>query len=114
MFYCLPEMQADNLGRDLSEFTCIREAIQKWAAANQPHITPEAIKRILMKEYPDGCFCPFYNQGVGTLWSMVFDATEKSVQLTFGAPTHNPWLTFGLEGEAGVRSYTGVLPAKIA
>jgi predicted choloylglycine hydrolase len=114
MFYCLPEMQPDNLGRDLSKFTCIREAIQKWAAANRPHITPDAIKHILMKEYPDGCFCPFYNQGVGTLWSMVFDATEKSVQLTFGGPTHNPWLAFGIEDGSGIQAYRGVLPSKMA
>ena len=112
-FYCLPEMQPDNLGRDLSNFTCMREAIQTWAAANRPNITPDSIKSILMKEYPNGCFCPFYKQGVGTLWSMVFDVTEKSVQLTFGGPTHNPWLTFGIEGQPGVQAYTGILPSKI-
>jgi len=111
--YCLPEMQSDNLGRDLTFSTCRREAIQNWVTANQPHITPELIKHILMKEYPNGCFCPYYNQGIGTLWSMVFDATEKSVQLTFGAPTHNPWLTFGFEGQPGVHSFQAVLPSKI-
>jgi len=111
--YSLPEMQADNLGRDLSFSTSRREAVQKWLDVNQPMLTPKVLKAILSIEYPNGCFCPYYNKGFGTLWSMVFDAGVTNVQLTFGAPTHNPWRTFGLDGEVGVTDYQAVLPSKI-
>jgi len=44
---------------------------------------------------------------------MLFDPARIEVQLTFGAPTHNPWCTIGLDGEVGVTDYQAVLPSKM-
>lgn len=42
---------------------------------------------------PKGVCCPFYEDGLGTLHSMVFDTTEISVQVCFGAASPQKWET---------------------
>jgi hypothetical protein len=91
------------------------KVIEAWLEANAPHIGKETVRGILTKEYPEGCCCPYYAYGVGTLWSMIFDVSEGVVEVCFGAPTHNPWQSFTpQDGSIGMREYSAKFPSKIA
>jgi hypothetical protein len=57
-------------------------------------ITINDIKRLLSTTYPDGLCCHYYKEFFGTLRSMVFDTTDKTIEMTFGSPQVNEWRTF--------------------
>jgi len=41
---------------------------------------------------------------------MLFDITNCSVDVCFGAPTHNEWRTFKLEDPVGMKEYPTIFP----
>ena len=57
-------------------------------------------------------FGPFYSDGFGTLWSMIFDLTDGEVEICFGAPGFNPWYTFTLDGTDATKEYNAKFPDK--
>ena len=58
----------------------------------------------------DGLCNHYYNDGFGTLWSMVFDINGESVDVCFSAPTHNSYRTFGLKDPVGITAYPTIVP----
>ena len=87
--------------------TTIRyDAAERWLKANAGRISKEALRGFLTKEYPEG-FC-----GDVTLWSMVFDASDGTVEIRFGPPPYNGWHFFTLDGPVGMREYMAVFPGK--
>jgi hypothetical protein len=87
-------------------------AIRSCIEGGQPKVTRETLRGILAKEVPDGCFGPYYSDGFGTLWSMIFDLTLGEVEICFGAPGYNRWRTFTLESEGEMREYEATFPDK--
>jgi hypothetical protein len=57
-------------------------------------ITTDDTKRLLSATYPDGLCCHYYKEFFGTLRSMLFDVTDKTIEMTFGSPQTNEWQTF--------------------
>jgi predicted choloylglycine hydrolase len=57
-------------------------------------ITINDIKHLLSATYPDGLCCHYYKEFFGTLRSMIFDTTDKAIEMTFGSPQANEWQTF--------------------
>lgn len=60
-------------------------------------ISKKDIKELLSTSYPDGLCCHYYDEFFGTLRSMIFDVTEKTIETTFGSPQINKWNTFSVE-----------------
>lgn len=60
-------------------------------------ISKKDMKKLLSTCYPDGLCCHYYKEFFGTLRSMIFDVTDKKIEISFGAPDQNAWLTFRLE-----------------
>ena len=60
-------------------------------------ISREQIKGLLSASYPEGLCCHYYKEFFGTLRSMVFDITERTIEMTFGSPQVNEWQTFSVE-----------------
>ena len=60
-------------------------------------VSREDMKALLTASYPDGLCCHFYPEFFGTLRSMVFDATARTVETTFGSPQENAWMRFAVE-----------------
>ena len=79
---------------------------------DQPEVSRETLRGVLTKEIPNGCFGPYYSDGFGTLWSMIFDLTDGEVEVCFGAPGYNPWRTFTLENVGELREYEAIFPDK--
>jgi hypothetical protein len=77
-----------------------------------PRVDKETVRGILSTPAPEGVCMHHYSSGLGTLWSMVFDATAGTVEICFGAPSsaRNGWRRFGLGDAAGRTTYTAHLP----
>ena len=89
----------------------IRESlITKWYKTQAPKISKKDIQTLFAKKHPNGLCNHFYNDGFGTLWSMIFDVTKSSVDVCFSAPTHNEYHPFGLADPAGVTEYPTIIP----
>lgn len=59
-------------------------------------ISKNDIKDLLSTSYPHGLCCHYYSEFFGTLRSMIFDTTEKTIEMTFGSPQVNEWHTFSV------------------
>lgn len=70
-------------------------------------LNDEKIKKILATPYPYGPCCHFYSSGMGTLRSMVFDLTEKSLKVSFGPPDMNLWHSIDLDTPVGLKEIVG-------
>ena len=51
----------------------------------------EAIRSLLSQKYPQGLACHYYDQGFGTLRSMIFDPQALEVEMCFGSPVGGSW-----------------------
>ena len=59
-------------------------------------ISKNDIKNLLSASYPEGLCCHYYKEFFGTLRSMIFDVTDKTIEMTFGSPQANEWQTFSV------------------
>ena len=85
------------------------DAAERWLKANAGKISKEALRGFLSKVYPEG-FC-----GYGaTLWTLVLDASEGTIEVRFGSPPYNGWHFFTLDGPVGAREYMAMFPGKKA
>jgi predicted choloylglycine hydrolase len=85
-------------------------AIESQIKTDVPVIGKETLRRILSATVPDGVCCHYYTEGLGTLWSMIFDVTDLNVEICFGSPVYNPWHTFGIETPFDSAEYHAKLP----
>lgn len=76
-------------------------------------ISKHEMKEVLSTSYPKGLCCHYYKEFFGTLRSMVFDVTDKTIEITFGSPQANPWLTFPVE-PFETREMQALLPQETA
>ncbi|MHA2423463.1 MAG: C45 family autoproteolytic acyltransferase/hydrolase [Candidatus Thorarchaeota archaeon] len=94
----------------LTHSTQRSRVIKSTLESKGPHINKHDIQRLLSTHHPDGLCNHYYNDGFGTLWSVIFDATDREVDVCFGAPSHNDYRTFGFHDPLGVQEYTGIAP----
>ncbi len=111
--YTLPSMLPHDVTRmwqSVARYRAMESRLQSAA----PRITVETMRGILSDPIPRGVCCPHYTDYLGTLWSEIFDVTAGTVDVCFGAPSHNPWRTFDLHDPVGMRQYTARLPDESA
>ncbi|MBN1040353.1 linear amide C-N hydrolase [Clostridium botulinum] len=81
----------------LIENSVIRyKAIEKIFLEKE-QISVQDLKVILSTSYPQGLCCHYYPEFFGTLRSMLFNTTEKKIEMTFGSPQVNNWKTFTVQ-----------------
>ena len=73
-------------------------------------VKKEALRTLLSRKFPKGLCDHYYSEGFGTVWSLMFDLTSLEADVCFGAPTHNKWHSFTLNGPSGVKEYLAVFP----
>ncbi len=110
--YRLPQMKSYNkLNCGIISHSRLRESlITNWYKIHSPQITSEDVKKLFSTQHPNGLCNHFYNDGFGTLWSMIFNVTQGSVDVCFSAPTHNQYYTFGLEDPVDITEYQTIIP----
>ena len=62
-------------------------------------ISNRKLKDLLASPMPDGICCHYYEDGMGTMWSMIFHPKERAVEVCFGSADNNEWRTFYLCAE---------------
>lgn len=89
-----------------------RQTIESRLLATTPPVTTEMIRDVLSEPFPQGVCLHHYSEGMGTLWSTIFDVTAMAVDVCFGAPSSekNPWRSFGLRDPIGITQYQAHLP----
>ncbi len=107
--YNLPEMKPYDLGRMWNSLLRYR-AVQSRLQAAAPRINCETMRGILSDPVPQGVCGYFYTEYLGTLWSEVIDVTAGTLEVCFGAASHNPWRSFDLHSPRGVTEYPVQLP----
>lgn len=89
------------------------ELIGNMLSKAAPKISREDIRGLLSKELYDGVCGHYYTDYFGTLFSVIYDLTDLTAEVCFGAPTHNKWQKpFTLKDPVGVKPYMAVLPDK--
>ncbi len=111
----LPDMQDYNkMNVGIISHSKVRESlITKWYHAHGPEVTKNDVKSLMASEHPLGLCNHFYNDGFGTLWSMIFNVTKGVVDVCFSAPTHNKYHTFGLDDPVGITEYPTKVPINL-
>jgi predicted choloylglycine hydrolase len=103
--------QYNKLNVGIIRHSKIRETIIKdFLKQNAPNMTKQNVQDLFSTLHPNGLCNHFYNDGFGTLWSMIFDITNGCVYICCGAPTHNEYRTYGLNDPKGVTPIPTTIP----
>jgi predicted choloylglycine hydrolase len=105
--YTLPEMQhlvRNRMRQSVDRYNAIRESL------NAGTVDKEAMRSILSQKMPNGLACHYYHDGLGTLWSILYDVSDIRADICFGSPQANAWHSFDLNSPEGVAEYKAILP----
>lgn len=58
------------------------------------HITQEQLKKMLLRKYPDGLCCYYFEEFFGTTKSMVISPLDGTIALCWGGRVENEWHTY--------------------
>jgi predicted choloylglycine hydrolase len=75
-----------------------------------PSITHEQIRALLSGDYPQGLCNHFYKEYFGTMYSLIADPMNGSIEICFGSPAVNPWHTFTFEQPSDIQTFPVELP----
>ncbi len=109
--FTLPGMQEYDRNR-------MRQSVQRYNALEFRLKSPAALldrvnmRNLLSTPMPDGVCCHYYDDGLGTLWSILFDVTTGETAVCFGSPAANPWRVFTLDDPVGVKTYPAHFPCE--
>ncbi|MFW9849653.1 MAG: C45 family autoproteolytic acyltransferase/hydrolase [Candidatus Thorarchaeota archaeon] len=89
------------------------DLIESILRKTHPQISKSTLRDLLSKELYAGLSGHYYSDYFGTLFSMVFDLTNLTVDVCFGSATHNDWKDpFQFEDSKGVEFYDAIFPDK--
>jgi hypothetical protein len=109
--YTSPKLRAYATNRRRESVTR-RQTIESRIGTAVPRVSKETIRNLVSKPFSGGVCLHHYAEGMGTLWSTIYDVTDTTVDVCFGAPSseQNKWRTFGLRDPVGVVKYEAHLP----
>jgi predicted choloylglycine hydrolase len=86
------------------------ERIKSEFNSDMPSISQDTMKNILSNEIPNGVCAYYHKDCFGTLWSMIFDLTDETVEISFGPPSHNKWNVFDFKTLENSEGYLAQFP----
>ncbi len=109
--YTLPGLEAYT-SKIRRESVARRDTVGSRIEAAIPKVSKKTIQDLVSDPVPNGVCLHHYSIGLGTLWSLVYDVTEKTVDVCFGAPSSekNQWHGFGLDDPIGITEYNAHVP----
>lgn len=106
--YDHPEMLPYDLGRmwqSVARHRALEQSLQRGLPVGR-----EDIRQVLSNPLPQGVCCHYYEDGLGTLWSVIYEVAAGEAEIALGSPRRNPWRKFGLADPVGSRQYLAVFP----
>lgn len=88
----LPEVKP--FETELLDNSVVRRAAIETMFETRGTVSVQDLKQLLATPYPEGLCCHYYPIFFGTLRSMVFDATDRCIDVAFGSPRANEWRRF--------------------
>lgn len=83
----------------------MNQSVMRYNAAHDtmnkstPSVSKDTLKKILSNKLPHGVCCHYYEDGLGTLYSMIFDLTTLDIHVCFGSPNINGWKKYDMFNE---------------
>jgi predicted choloylglycine hydrolase len=77
---------------------------------HQPNITKNQLKELLSGVYPNGLSAHFYREGFGTMYSLIVDLSEHSLDICFGPPKYNKWYRLRPFAEEREQYFDAIFP----
>lgn len=90
----------------LTRMQLMRDLVEQHA----PSITIEEVRSLLAARYPQGLCNHFYKEYFGTMYSLIADPMNGSIEICFGSPAVNGWHTFTFEQQPEVQFFPVELP----
>lgn len=106
--YNHPDMLPYDLGR-MWQSVARYKALESALCTSTP-VGKEDIRRVLSSSVPEGVCCHYYEDGLGTLWSVIYDVAAGEAEIALGSPQRNPWRKFGLHDPVGVTPHPAIFP----
>lgn len=109
--FTLPGMQEYDKNR-------MRQSVQRYNVLKSrlgfgaTPLDKASMRDLLSTPMPEGVCCHYYDDGLGTLWSILFDVTTGAAEVCFGSPAANPWRVFTLNDPVGVTTYPAQFPCE--
>lgn len=75
-----------------------------------PNVDKNIIKGIQSDFMPLGTCTHHYGSRFGTLWSVIYDVTDISLEACFGSPKANDWYKFDFKSPVDKADYLAILP----
>lgn len=69
----------------------VRQQSMEEVLSAVKNMSLDNVKALLAKRYPDGLAFPYYQDGMGTLWSAIYEPVSSSQQICFGSPESGAW-----------------------
>jgi hypothetical protein len=109
--YTLPSMMPHDTAR-MRQSVARYKIIAARMSGAVPGVTKDEMRAVLSEPMPQGVCLHHYSNGLGTLWSTIYDVTDARTEVCFGAPSspENSWRSFGLDGPIGAMEYKAHLP----
>ncbi|MBI9050670.1 MAG: hypothetical protein JEZ00_14710 [Anaerolineaceae bacterium] len=92
----LQDLQNDNFQIPVFKNSHIRYKLIENFINNNETIGETELQTFLDQTYPQGLCCNYYQEGFGTLRSMIFNPVAKTISVRFGSPILNEWKTISI------------------
>ena len=105
--YILSEMQPyvkNRMQQSVDRYNAITKTL------SSENISRDDLKKLLSTKMPEGLACHHYEDGLGTLWSILYDIENVKAEICFGSPVVNKWYNFDLNTPEGSREFKAFLP----
>lgn len=79
--------------------------IESQIISSSPNVEINTLKSILANKMPEGVCCHHFEDGLGTLRSMLFNVSKQETEICFGPPSINKWRKFKLNDPVGSKEY---------
>ncbi|MBG9798481.1 C45 family autoproteolytic acyltransferase/hydrolase [Brevibacillus laterosporus] len=88
----------------------IRQQLLESVLQEEALVEKADLLALMNSEYPKGLSTHYYQEYFGTLRSMLFDVTAKTIEVCYGSPLHNNWHTLSVGGKLAFPTLEVALP----
>ncbi|MCR8963481.1 C45 family peptidase [Brevibacillus halotolerans] len=91
----------------------IRQQLVESVLQGDERLEKADLLALMNREYPQGLSTHYYQEYFGTLRSMLFDVTAKTIEVCYGSPLHNGWHTLSVGEKLAFSDIEVALPQGI-
>lgn len=100
----------------LLRYDAVEQSLQKKRVEHGLKISEDDVKELLTQSLPSGVYCNYYEDGMGTMWSILFHPEQKKIEVCFGGSNQNQWKVYDFNEKVKneIQKYNFMLQSEIA